>query len=112
MGLEAMGSEAHIMGSEAMGLKVMGSEATASTTGIEAHGSALGSGSGQSGGLLGVGGRTGLMMRTPPVVVAPSLVVVQPSPHYWYYCDASHAYYPYVQHCPGGWRQVLPTPPP
>jgi hypothetical protein len=48
----------------------------------------------------------------PPVVVAPPPVVVQPSPHYWYYCDASRAYYPYVQHCPGGWRQVLPTPPP
>jgi hypothetical protein len=47
----------------------------------------------------------------PPVVVAPPLVVVQPSPHYWYYCDAAHAYYPYVQQCPGGWRQVLPTPP-
>jgi hypothetical protein len=48
----------------------------------------------------------------PPVVVAPPPVVVQPSPHYWYYCDAAQAYYPYVQHCPGGWRQVLPTPPP
>jgi hypothetical protein len=48
----------------------------------------------------------------PPVVVAPPLVVVQPSPHYWYYCDASQAYYPYVPQCPGGWRQVLPTPPP
>jgi hypothetical protein len=50
----------------------------------------------------------------PPVVAAPPLVVVQPappSPQYWYYCDASHAYYPYVQQCPGGWRQVLPTPP-
>ena len=51
----------------------------------------------------------------PPVVVAPSpRVYVEPSPpppHYWYYCDASQAYYPYVQQCPGGWRQVLPTPP-
>jgi hypothetical protein len=45
-----------------------------------------------------------------PVVVAPPLVVVQPSPHYWYYCDASQAYYPYVPQCPGGWRRVLPTP--
>jgi hypothetical protein len=50
----------------------------------------------------------------PPVVVAPPPVVVQPAPpppQYWYYCDAAQAYYPYVQHCPGGWRQVLPTPP-
>ena len=51
----------------------------------------------------------------PPVVVAPSpRVYVEPSPpppHYWYYCDAAQAYYPYVDQCPGGWRQVLPTPP-
>jgi hypothetical protein len=51
----------------------------------------------------------------PPVVVAPApQVYVEPAappPTYWYYCDAAHAYYPYVQQCPGGWRQVLPTPP-
>jgi hypothetical protein len=58
----------------------------------------------------------------PPVVVAPApRVYVQPSPpvvaqlppppQYWYYCDASQAYYPYVQQCPGGWRPVTPTPP-
>lgn len=54
----------------------------------------------------------------PPLVVAPAPVyvrpsppiVVQPSPHYWYYCDHPQGYYPYVQHCPGGWRQVAPTP--
>ena len=51
----------------------------------------------------------------PPVVMAPSPRVdiepPPPPPHYWYYCDAAQAYYPYVQQCPGGWRQVLPTPP-
>ena len=26
----------------------------------------------------------------------------------WYYCDAAHAYYPYVATCPGGWRAVAP----
>jgi hypothetical protein len=49
----------------------------------------------------------------PPVVVAPPPVVVQPSPlppQYWYYCDASQAYYPYVPQCPGGWRAVSPAP--
>jgi len=50
----------------------------------------------------------------PPVVVAPApRVYVEPSPPpptYWYYCDAAQAYHPYVQQCPGGWRQVLPTP--
>jgi len=52
---------------------------------------------------------------SPPVVIAPPpRVYVEPSlppPQYWYYCDAAQAYYPYVQQCPGGWRQVLPTPP-
>jgi hypothetical protein len=24
----------------------------------------------------------------------------------WYYCDASRTYYPYVQACASGWRQV------
>ena len=57
----------------------------------------------------------------PPVVVAPSpRVYVQPvppvaaqspPPSYWYYCEDSQAYYPYVQQCPGGWRPVTPTPP-
>lgn len=46
-----------------------------------------------------------------PPVVAPPPVVAQPSPHYWYYCDSAQAYYPYVPHCPGGWRPVTPTPP-
>jgi hypothetical protein len=48
----------------------------------------------------------------PPVVMAPPPVMVQPSPlppQYWYYCDTSQAYYPYVPQCPGGWRAVTPT---
>lgn len=53
---------------------------------------------------------------SPPVVVAPSprvyVAPVPPPPTYWYYCDAAQAYYPYVQQCPGGWRPVLPIPPP
>jgi len=49
----------------------------------------------------------------PPVVVAPAprVYVESSPPTYWYYCDAAQAYYPYVQQCPGEWRQVLPTPP-
>jgi hypothetical protein len=31
---------------------------------------------------------------------------------YWYYCDASRAYYPYVKECPSGWKAVPPTPAP
>lgn len=57
----------------------------------------------------------------PPVVVSPPPVYVQPAPpialgppppQYWYYCDGAQAYYPYTTQCPGGWRQVLPTPTP
>ncbi|HXH12133.1 MAG TPA: hypothetical protein VNP04_20500 [Alphaproteobacteria bacterium] len=57
----------------------------------------------------------------PPVVVAPPPVYIYPAPQvyvqppppqvYWYYCDDPSGYYPYVQHCPGGWRQVPPSPP-
>jgi hypothetical protein len=49
----------------------------------------------------------------PPVVVQSSPQVdVQPPPlpPAWYYCDNPQGYYPYVQQCPGGWRQVTPTP--
>lgn len=31
---------------------------------------------------------------------------------YWYYCEASDGYYPYVKECPAGWKQVTPSPPP
>lgn len=63
----------------------------------------------------------GVPYWSPPVVVAPPPVYVQPSPRvyvqspppqpYWYYCDNPPGYYPYVQQCPGGWRQVNPAPP-
>lgn len=64
----------------------------------------------------------------PPIVVSP--VPVQPpiyieqqqirpgSPqaipeetHYWYRCEKTDAYYPYVKECPGGWQKVVPIPP-
>jgi hypothetical protein len=31
---------------------------------------------------------------------------------YWYYCEQSDGYYPYVKECAAGWKQVTPTPPP
>jgi hypothetical protein len=34
----------------------------------------------------------------------------QPSQNYWYYCNDSRTYYPYVKECPGGWQRVNPTP--
>ncbi len=27
---------------------------------------------------------------------------------YWYYCEASKTYYPYVKECPAGWLRVVP----
>ena len=29
----------------------------------------------------------------------------------WYYCRESHAYYPYVRRCSGGWEKVPAVPP-
>src|SRR5262245_58714712 len=49
----------------------------------------------------------------PPVVVQsqPTTYVQQETPAYWYYCQASQAYYPYVNECQSGWIQVPPQPP-
>lgn len=54
-----------------------------------------------------------------PLVIAPSPPVYiergnpqsVAQPYYWYYCANPEGYYPYVQKCPGGWRQVAPHPP-
>jgi hypothetical protein len=35
-----------------------------------------------------------------------------PQENYWYYCQDSHAYYPYVKECPSGWVTVVPSTPP
>ena len=55
-----------------------------------------------------------------PAVVVPSQPVTYiekgggaPAPEsWWYYCDASKGYYPYVKECPSGWQRVPPAPPP
>lgn len=54
--------------------------------------------------------------RTPPVYIEQSTPTpVQPPQaaptNYWYYCEASKGYYPYVNECPSGWQKVLPQPP-
>jgi len=53
----------------------------------------------------------------PPVVTVvpqpapqPVLPAAPPPAQYWYYCDASGAYYPYVPTCPSGWRAVPANP--
>lgn len=47
----------------------------------------------------------------PPVYIERAEEDSAPGPaNYWYYCDRSETYYPYVKKCPGGWRKVLPRP--
>ena len=53
-----------------------------------------------------------------PVVVAPPQPVQyverndQPlQSGYWYYCEPSRAYYPYVKECSSAWKAVPPSPP-
>jgi hypothetical protein len=62
----------------------------------------------------------------PPVVAYPPAVIVAqppaptqyveradpPQAGYWYYCETSRGYYPYVKDCPTGWKAVPPAPPP
>ena len=43
---------------------------------------------------------------TPPVGSAPPA----PPTLYWYFCEASRGYYPYVPTCVGGWKQVPAAP--
>ena len=31
---------------------------------------------------------------------------------FWYYCETSRGYYPYVKDCPSGWKAVPSAPPP
>ena len=55
-----------------------------------------------------------------PVVVQqqPTTYVEQPAQQaqpqypagYWYYCNDSRAYYPYVKECPSAWQRVSPQP--
>lgn len=51
---------------------------------------------------------------SPPVYIerSPPVTPQQPLANgYWYYCSNPEGYYPYVNDCPSGWRQVDPTPP-
>jgi hypothetical protein len=36
----------------------------------------------------------------------------QSPPQYWYYCASVKVYYPYLAHCPDGWKQAVPQPTP
>jgi hypothetical protein len=48
--------------------------------------------------------------------VAPAAVTVAPaapadSGNWWYYCNDSRSYYPYVRECPSQWQRVAPQAP-
>jgi len=53
----------------------------------------------------------------PVIEQPPAEMYMQPAPEeaeqqsYWYYCQDSEGYYPYVKRCPGGWIKVVPPPP-
>jgi hypothetical protein len=56
----------------------------------------------------------------PPVVMTAPLTYsslppqAPPAPAeqaWWYFCNSSASYYPYVRNCPEGWTRVSPVPP-
>ena len=49
-----------------------------------------------------------VIQSPPPVYVEQEPPAAQAPAQYWYYCQASQAYYPYVRECPAGWMQVVP----
>ena len=57
-----------------------------------------------------------VVYAAPPVVSytapqQPMVLASQPQAPFWYYCEASGQYFPYVQSCPSGW-QTQPAMPP
>jgi hypothetical protein len=48
---------------------------------------------------------------TAVVPQAPAAPAAAPAQSMWYYCDNPKGYYPYVQSCSTGWRQVPTIPP-
>ncbi|MES2106396.1 MAG: hypothetical protein V4634_20415 [Pseudomonadota bacterium] len=48
----------------------------------------------------------------PDAIIGPSVGAEPQAPatRYWYYCESSHTYYPYVPTCAEGWTQLPSTP--
>jgi hypothetical protein len=63
-----------------------------------------------------------VVMSGPQVYVEEENVVSAPAPRlsapaqapgsWWYFCQKTQSYYPYVKECPGGWQKVAPQPAP
>jgi len=50
---------------------------------------------------------------SPPVYVEREHAAPEPSAQsWWYYCEQTRGYYPYVKSCLGGWKRVPPAPAP
>jgi hypothetical protein len=52
------------------------------------------------------------VVAPPPIYTAPTYAptYVQPPPQLWYYCDNPPGYYPHIQYCASGWREVPARP--
>jgi hypothetical protein len=48
----------------------------------------------------------------PPVYIEQAAPPAPQPPQYWYYCEDSKTYYPYVQTCATPWVRVIPHAPP
>lgn len=55
------------------------------------------------------------VLTSPRVVVVPAPSAGASAPPaaavFYYFCESANAYYPYVTHCPEGWRALPSTPP-
>ena len=50
---------------------------------------------------------------SPPMYVEREQAAPEPGAQsWWYYCEQTRGYYPYVKSCLGGWKRVPPAPPP
>ncbi len=52
-------------------------------------------------------------VQPPTYIEAPQAAAPAPdtsAQNWWYYCDESRTYYPYVKECPAGWQRVSPRP--
>ena len=97
----------------------------ASAVAVEAHGYGYGYGHGGYYGSIWIGpGWWGppyypyysqqpvVIQQQTPVYEYEQQAPAQQQPYYWYFCPDVNAYYPYAKTCPGGWKKVVPTPPP
>jgi hypothetical protein len=53
-----------------------------------------------------------VVYSSPPVYVERQDASADRAQDWWYYCEQSKGYYPYVKTCPTGWQRVSPVPPP